>query len=243
LIKAIDCFRHQTYPNKELVILFQDDDQETRQLIDSLTDRCIRSIEVKENEKLSLGAKRNLCASHSNGEYFCIWDDDDWYHADRLQVQMEAIQQHNREASVIVNIILYDATASQAYLSMLWPWEGTLLCKKSIFDQLQRYREINKGEDSFLLSDLVINNHIYPVNNPLLYIYVYNGQNTWDYNHFRTFFAKSQKLSPGISATIEKALDARCSPAEASGLLSDPDLFRDINYLHWAIPVFKRILQ
>lgn len=243
LRRAIDCFRHQTYQSKELMILFQDDDKATIDIIDGIKDNNIHSLEVRSADNLTLGGKRNLSIEAGHGKYFCIWDDDDWYHPQRLEVQMDAIKNNHRDASVLTHLILYDCLKQQAYLSQPWPWEGTLLCKKDLVGALSSYRETDKGEDSWLLRDLIRNNHVFPVIKPILYIYNYTGLNTWGYNHFGGFFSRSQKLSAGSSALIKGILENKTGPGEASALLNNRELQKDLNYLFWATPVFDKILK
>lgn len=73
--ESIECFLQQDYANKELIIV---NDQEGVTL--SVKD-CPANIKMFNVPKRfnSLGEKRNYSKTLGNGEYFCIWDDDDLY--------------------------------------------------------------------------------------------------------------------------------------------------------------------
>jgi len=73
--EAIKCFVDQDYPNKELIVL---NDQEGVQLV---IENCPQNIHIVNYPKRfgSLGEKRNHMTTLASGEFFCIWDDDDLY--------------------------------------------------------------------------------------------------------------------------------------------------------------------
>ena len=73
LPRIIDCFKNQTYKNKELIIY--DTDSDNKYVIEE--SRNIRYFHNK--EKVSIGEKRNFMATHAKGKYICHFDDDDYY--------------------------------------------------------------------------------------------------------------------------------------------------------------------
>src|SRR5688572_4791529 len=79
LVRAIECFDAQNYPNRELLVLCEEDDAATRQAVDQLvhSGAAIEKLVVGVSPKRSLGELRNLAVRHCRGEYFCQWDDDD----------------------------------------------------------------------------------------------------------------------------------------------------------------------
>lgn len=209
LQKAIECFNDQNYPNKQLVISFPEKDQVTKQLVEQLKKTDIPVLAIERDEEESLGNARNRAIAKSHGEYICIWDDDDWYHSSRLSFQFKSIQDKGLgyQASVLTRILMFDATTKQAYLSFPYTWDGTILCKKEILLQNQ-YANSQKGEDTHVikfLSNRKMLLHIEDV--PFLYIYVYHGENTWDYQHFEYFLQKSERLSLEISNQVISLLE------------------------------------
>src|SRR6187399_197150 len=91
LKRAIHCFRNQTYPNKELILVFEDNDNDTKSFVKRLKDKNISIYEIPSTPKLSLGELRNISIHKCKGEYFCQWDADDWYHNRRLETQIDYI--------------------------------------------------------------------------------------------------------------------------------------------------------
>ena len=72
--QAIRCFLRQDYSNLELLVV--DDGTESIADLVSVSDR-VRY--VRFDQKLTIGAKRNLANEKARGEFIVHWDDDDWY--------------------------------------------------------------------------------------------------------------------------------------------------------------------
>src|SRR5882762_9182892 len=89
LKRAVNCFYGQSYARKELVIVYEGNKTEASKWISHLKDPKIKVVHVSVIPKLSLGELRNISIAHAKGEYFCQWDDDDWYHRDRVKIQLE----------------------------------------------------------------------------------------------------------------------------------------------------------
>lgn len=83
--RAIECFLAQTYENRELIII--DNGESIADLIPK-TDK-IRYMRLNGDQKT--GQLRNFCCQISAAEYIANWDDDDWYHPERLAEQIAAI--------------------------------------------------------------------------------------------------------------------------------------------------------
>ncbi len=220
LKRAIQSFNDQTYINKELVIVYENDDLSTRQFLTKVLDNKIIKIEAGTSPKLTLGELRNLSIRECNGEYFCQWDDDDWSHNSRLEFQMDVIQKSKLPACVMVHWLIFDALEKEAYVSSIRPWEGSLLCKKSLMTEELKYEDNDRGEDTTIIKRLFSRNLIFPVVMPKLYIYVYHGKNAWLYEHWERIFRASKKLSAESSRKIRDILDGKYSGEEASEMLN-----------------------
>jgi glycosyltransferase involved in cell wall biosynthesis len=239
LKRAIACFVHQTYPNKELVIIFEDDDSETEKYAATLIDKRIHCFKVGSDPKLTLGALRNISINKSKGEYFCQWDDDDWYHCERLSFQMNALEISKKKASVLAYWLMYDTVRKEAYLSFPTAWAGSLLCKKKVENDNILYPDLSKGEDLNLLLYLIHKNYLIPLIAPSLYIYTNNGNNTWSRDHFEQLCSSSQKLSKGATLMIKGVLENKYNQVEASQLLFKKKILEEINFFHSEIQLKK----
>lgn len=204
------CFRSQDYPNKELLISFPRKDKLTPHVIDRIiASNDIGVIKVQRDDEISLGDARNQAIAMSNGEYFCTWDDDDWYHNNRLSYQIHYLLDPvaKFKASILNQLILFDSITRRAYLSFLYPWENTLLCRKDIFNNYG-YSNKDRGEDSTIIDLLDGSQQLLHLGGaPFLYIYIYHDQNTWGYSHFKTFMNRSELLDMALSKTIAQLIE------------------------------------
>ncbi len=212
-------FRDQTYTNKELLILYEDDDLATKEFVQQISDSKIRTVQVATSPKLTLGMLRNVSVQECNGEYFCQWDDDDWSHINRIEFQMDIIQRCKMPACIMMYWLIFDMTENQAYVSCRRPWEGSLLCEKPLIAGELQYEDSAKGEDTLVIEKLISRNLVFPVVMPKLYTYVYHGENTSGYEHWAKIFDVSQRLSDQSSRIIRNILENKYSGKKASRLL------------------------
>lgn len=230
LQRAIECFRNQTYPNKELIIVYESDDSTTKALLEEIEQKDIKIFEVSAEPKLTLGALRNYSIEVSAGEYFCQWDDDDWYHDTRIEKQMDAMKLNHKQGSILIFWLMYDAVNHDAYLSSPRAWEGSILCHRSVYPTT-RYSDLKIGEDVAFVRDLIAKNILHPIVDASLYIYSYHGNNTWGEAHFQGLFAGGLKLSKVVAGMIKQIADSEIPHDVASSYLTGQDLMRELNYL------------
>lgn len=230
LKRAVECFVNQTYQNTELIVLYRDQDHETESFLQSLSDVRIKPYIVPADQLRTLGELRNLSIERSTGEYFIQWDDDDWYHNDRIMLQITAALQFGKEGSALSNVLFFDSVSKQAYFSFDRPWENSLLCKKSTFEAGYKYPQLNQREDTSMMRHLVLANKLSRVNTYPVYIYIFHGNNTWNQEHFNSLFEASQKLSADSSKMIMEILDGRIPNETASAMLKSSDFVSELDY-------------
>ena len=209
LKRAIACFEAQNYPNKELVISYPKKDETTRKLLNEIQHNPeLNIIKLERDNDESVGNARNIAIAKCKGDYICVWDDDDWYHPSRLSYQFNSMKTNGvgYNASVLTRVLLFDNTAQKAYLSFPYHWENSLLCRKEIILQNQ-YSHANRGEDTHIIKFLDSKRFLYHIDNaPFLYVYIYHGENTWDYAHYEHLINKSEllpeKVKEGIISVI-----------------------------------------
>lgn len=228
LSRAISCFTTQTYANKELLVVYESDNEQIFEVIEKQENRGgnIHYIEMPANPKITLGALKNNAIELAAGEYFCQWDDDDWYACDRLQIQMDAILKNDAPVSFLGHWIFYDAIAEIAYLSFKRNWEGSILCKKTILTGDVKYALLPKLEDTPFVNKISELYKVTQVIKPSSYIYVYHGNNTWDFTHFQNNFYKGQQMSASYSLLITDILKGVYKGEEALKIL-DSDFYNN----------------
>lgn len=210
LRKSISYFENQNYPNKELVISYPTKDKRTKDVINSvLNEKELKILQIERVDNETVGNARNQAIARCRGAYICIWDDDDWYHASRLSFQFNSMQTTgiSYHASILTRILLFDTITQNAYLSFSYTWDGSILCKKEIILQNQ-YAHLNKGEDTHIIKFLDSKKTLHYIgDSPFLYIYIYHGDNTWDYKHFEYFIKKSELLDEDTTNTIRNLIE------------------------------------
>jgi glycosyltransferase involved in cell wall biosynthesis len=234
LRRAIDCFFAQKYSNKELVVVYEDDDPATHLVAQSLISAGradLIAVRARTSPKMMLGELRTLAVERSRGEYFCQWDDDDWYHNERLLLQLAALSSSRSRACILTHWLMFDEMHHQAYCSHRRLWEGSILCRKDVATSELQYPAEAKGEDNIFTQGLVARGYVHPLLAPGLYIYTVHGKNTWPRDHFEWNFSRAQKLSKETSRLIGDILAGRYSIAEASAHLSSEDLLGQLTCL------------
>jgi glycosyltransferase involved in cell wall biosynthesis len=228
---AVACFKAQTYPNKELLVVYDRNDIATDEYISSLNDPEIRAYKYYNGRKtLTLGDIRNISIKEAGGEYFCMWDDDDWHHQERLASQMDHLFLSGKMASVLFLIIVFDNINKRGFLSAPRPWEATILCHKNFaINNGVLYDPLRRGEDTGFIHRLVALDAVYPIFRPQLYIYNYTGSNTWDKTHFERVFSHSRLLPRKNSAALTKVVET-LSIKEGSELLDHSAFAQHLSY-------------
>lgn len=205
LKKSILLFENQTYPNKELVIVYLSIDDATKAFLASLNSKFIKSVEVTYDTELTLGDLRNISIAEASGDYVCTWDDDDWFHPERLRIQIQGIIDSGKKASVFLNILMLNNVTQEAYISNRWLWEASMLCsRRFILENDLVYPSINKREDTYFMKKINSPEIITPLRNPKMYIYCYTGMNTCNEAHFQKLFSFAKKLSASNAELIAR---------------------------------------
>ena len=211
LVRALHCFDSQTYLNKELVLVLEEQDQPSIATVNEWNagkNKPVKMITIPAGPEHKLGSLRNLGIEQAAGQYFCQWDDDDWYHPERLSKQYASLTATGGAclASVLEQWIIFDAVNQKSYLSCRRYWEGSILCDRN-FALSYKYQNVDKGEDTPLVGVLAAQQQLQVMaNHAYLYIYTFHGANTWDFRHFNGFIRYSSPLRTADNDDIIKLL-------------------------------------
>lgn len=148
---AIHYFLRQDYPNKELLVV-DDGPDAVGDLIPQHP--LIRYIRLP--QKITLGAKLNLCCSEARGPIIAQWDDDDWYGRDRLTRQMHALRRTNADVCGISDLLYYDIRRGSGHRYVYPPQERPWLLGASLFFRRElweriRFAEVDVGMDALFV--------------------------------------------------------------------------------------------
>jgi glycosyltransferase involved in cell wall biosynthesis len=195
---AIECFRSQTYPNRELVIVSASKNGEVEALVASLGDPNIRFVEA---DPMPLGDLRNISVAAARGALLCIWDDDDLYHPRRLEVQVTELLNAGASAHFLSGVYLWWPARRILVPLADNPIEATMIARREV---VPRYASAGVREDTPLLSDLKGRGTISVTNQPELYCYVVHGQNTSDPAHFEFLLGGAQNAVADYDSEITR---------------------------------------
>jgi glycosyltransferase involved in cell wall biosynthesis len=220
LKRAIDCFLNQTYPNKQLVVLYEDIDELTKAFFKTHTyDSSVVKLEVSGTPKLTIGKLRNYAISKADGEFISQWDDDDWYHVKRLENGYRYIQQTGKDGAILTRWMVFDCVEQQAYISNRRLWEGSVICRKDAMLE-KGYDDLIWGEDTPIIEYLHENKKLALIEQmPLLYIYIYHGSNSWNYDHWKEIFKASLPLNDEDNSVVQKIISNEYTIEAASAML------------------------
>ncbi|MFS8085513.1 MAG: glycosyltransferase, partial [Acidobacteriota bacterium] len=175
--QSISYFLRQDYSRKELIIL-DDGEDSVADLIPA--DERIRYVHIE--QRLSIGAKRNLSCEMSRGELIAHWDDDDWMAPHRLGLQVSQLVEKDAHACGTHNLLYYWPDAGQAwhysYPEHERPWLSgcTLLYRRDVWAQ-NPFPEINVGEDSAFVRQLSPE-RLHVIRDPSFYVGLIHSGNT-----------------------------------------------------------------
>jgi len=184
---AIISFLNQDYKEKELVILAKD--KELFDYICQLFPTHINNnifVHIAGQQK-TLGEKRNFVLSKCKGDYVASWDDDDIYSSERIKIQMNEIFKSKKTACVFQRITLWDRITNERKLISRLDrgFENTIIFKKY---KIVEYPALNFGEDTAVFLMFFFAKQVCFLDGATHFTYVYHGENTVSYNHYKNIF-------------------------------------------------------
>jgi O-antigen biosynthesis protein len=176
VIRAIANFLAQDFGDAELLIL--DDGH------DSVRDAVPAHSRIRYHrldQKLILGAKRNLAVHLAHGRFIAHWDDDDWYPAWRLSRQMRTLLEAGKDVCGSSKVYYVDTEGNAfryQYQGSLMPWvAGNTLFYTRSYWQAHPFAEIQVGEDVRFLTD-VPGRRVADLSDPRLCVAAIHNANT-----------------------------------------------------------------
>jgi len=151
--RAVDYFRRQDYPARELLIL-DDGEDSVADLVPGVAN--VRYVRL--DHRLVLGGKRNRACELAHGEIIVHWDDDDWHAPNRISYQVEQLWAHGATVSGPSRVLYFDPVMAKAWLydhgfttgRRSWV-SGNALCYLKRHWHENRFPECQVGEDEGFL--------------------------------------------------------------------------------------------
>lgn len=183
--RAIQCFLNQTYSNKELVII-DDGKEDYRPVLEEVPEEQVKYVKLKKEPDFVLGKLRNRSLEEASGDYLIQWDDDDWYHPNRIQIQADILNQ-GHDACCLSSALMHLDTEEfmdHPYVGVLPDGiPGSIMHRRN--DTI-RYPETRRAEDTVYLQEFMkLRYHKLDDSYNYLFLRAYHGDNTWEQTHFR----------------------------------------------------------
>jgi len=220
--RSVADYCRQTHPRCELVVVLDRGDPVAREAmlahLASLARDDVRVIEPA--GKLTLGALRNVGVAEARGDVVCHWDDDDWFHPERVRAQVAELARAGAQSLVLEDALHYfpvertlhwtnwRATAPRGLPSTL------MFCRSVPIRYPESGPEAAKGEDTAAIAQLQAHGGFRAMPGvPHLYVYMSHGANTWDAGH-HAMLARELSISQALLRRREARLREGLRPFE-----------------------------
>jgi glycosyltransferase involved in cell wall biosynthesis len=147
--------------------------------------------------RLLLGGLRNITLDLARGDYCMQWDDDEWYHPRRIELQMRALAAGAGGCLLRDTLMHLDAPGfvERPYRTGLTSGTpGTILHRRTRL----RYPDVRKGEDSLFRDALRKEMPVAVLDRRFSHLFIrcFHGANTWARRHFceRLHYTLGDKL-------------------------------------------------
>ena len=187
--RAVRCFARQTWADKELLIL-DDGEEDYAAILAPYRDQiAIRYERLAADPERKLGGLRNLALDRAGGDVIAQWDDDEWYHPERLAVQATALEQRTLDACLLECTLVHldePGFVEHPYRATLrHGTAGTVVHRRTEV----RYPNWPRNEDTAFrarLRQAGARVGVLRRTPSHLFIRCFHGANTWDLRHFRS---------------------------------------------------------
>lgn len=183
--RAVQCFLNQSYGNKELVIV-DDGEEDYGPILKEIPTEQVKYVKLEKEPDFVLGKLRNRSLEEANGDYLVQWDDDDWYHPDRIKIQAEILDS-GYDACCLASALMHldtDKFMNHPYVGILPDGiPGSIMHRRS---NTIRYPETRRSEDTVYLEEwMKLRYHKLDHAYNYLFLRAYHGNNTWEQDHFK----------------------------------------------------------
>lgn len=196
--RAIHCFRAQTCPSVELVIVDDGEDDALAEHVHALRDARIHHVRVPPEHR-TLGELRNVAVACATGEYVCQWDDDDLSDPDRISLQVAVTRALGAQACFLQREQIISVEDGVFARSGRRLWEGSFLCERA---RMPSYPAIPRGEDTHVAVAILRANRVVMLDRPDLYTYVFHGANTFGRDHFQRLLEAATERFEGVAYDV-----------------------------------------
>lgn len=212
---AIRSLLYQTYTNWNCVIVNDGSTDDTKDILDKITDSRFNIIHLEKNK--GRGYARQVCLENANGEFLTYLDADDFYHQDKIKCQVEIFQTQNNLSLVSCGQGSFDnAFMLRSIRGMRFPgihaFQDTNIIKfvpvtsmiRLKWVQYSKYNSnLNASEDVDFFSDYLKGNNYFISKNLHYYYYEFESISyfktiEYSFNNLKRIFFSRSKMKNSL---------------------------------------------
>jgi len=206
---AVHSFRTQTWPNRELIVMDQNQDGNLAAWPQSLNDPSIHVYRMPGTRE-PLGMIRNRSIALASGALLCGWDDDDLQHPARLEIAATAMAAAKASACLLDRQAIWGPHDRRVAVTA----PDRLCCGSILVARTAGlwYLPTPIGEDMPAVIDVLRRHPGIMLNLPELYVRIVHGRNTCAPEYLEGRWRTATELTQGDASNESLAQLARAYP-------------------------------
>jgi glycosyltransferase involved in cell wall biosynthesis len=142
-MQSIRDYQKQTYPNKELIVVCDQEDG-VKDYITAINDTTIILKQLPQLNRTT-GELRDIGIQACTGDYVVHWDDNDWSHSSRISVQYNLMKYTGTDGCILTNMIMAYPEKQMFSISKNKQegWQKTLMVKREKMISYQSDEYVN----------------------------------------------------------------------------------------------------
>lgn len=156
VVRAIGCFKNQTYPNKELIIINNAASQYEAAGLNIIAEKNIFLVDTPSN--LNAGMARNYGVRAANGQLLAQFDADYWHGPERLSTQVATMAENESQVCMLSKTLKYSFVTGN---SGIYSNPKDVILGTMVFVRPKQidYPDADKNEEFVLLDRLIRANY------------------------------------------------------------------------------------
>jgi len=185
LCRSLYSLKNQTHKNIEVVVV-DNGEEKVEELMEMFQDDQVNYTYIHPSPDNILGDLRNISLDRATGDYMICWDDDDWFHPKRIEIQLETLKNGFDACCLEGNIFHIDSPdlIDHPYIGRLPDGSPSSIMHRR--NDHIRYPSMRRGEDTVYLNKWMNNGKykMLDLSYAYLFVRVFHGTNVSGKKHF-----------------------------------------------------------
>lgn len=194
LRRSLYSLKNQTHKNIEVVVV-DNGEENVSELMDMFPQEQVNYTYIEPSPDNILGDLRNISLEKATGDYMICWDDDDWFHPERIEIQLKTLNSGFDACCLEGNIFHIDSPdlIDHPYIGRLPDGSPSSIMHRRN-DQI-RYPSMRRGEDTVYLNQWIdqARYKMLDLSYAYLFVRVFHGTNVSGKKHFLRRLKNSPK--------------------------------------------------